>query len=275
MLLDPRAGEVVTGDADTEHNRIDVEFVKKRIGTSGNDTPRVIPSVCFYPAMHSPTTTQPTASFPSLSADCYLLDADETKTGPLQALVLDHLLLNEGTAYWVDAAGHARTDTLARLAPSGRMLNRIQVARGFTAYQHAALIDRVTELITPDTPLVVAPAIDMMYRDDDDGVDGERLLRAATATLTTRCRETDTPLIVTCYRHDAFSAPIAREVDETIQCKQTRFGPRFVGDEFDTLVYPCDGGFVQTTLAFWRQVLERRATVTSLTQPEVITHGAH
>lgn len=155
------------------------------------------------------------------------------------------------------------------------MLNRIQVARGFTAYQHAALIDRVTELITPDTPLVVAPAIDAMYRDDDYSVDGERLLRAAAATLTTRCRETDTPLTVTCYRHDAFSAPIAHEVDETIQCEQTRFGLRFVGDEFDTLVYPCDGGFVQTTLAFWRQVLERRATVTSLTQSGVITHGAH
>ena len=221
------------------------------------------------------TVTKPTPSFPSLSNECYLLDADDTATGPLQALVLDHLLLNEGTTYWVDAAGHARTDTLVRLAPSARMLTRIQVARGFTAYQHAALVDRVTEVITPDTPLVVAPAIDSMYRDDDYGVDGAAMLRNAVATLTTRCRETDTPLVVTYARRDAFSAPVSQHVDETIRCEQTRFGPRFVGEEFETLVYPYGDGFVQTTLAFWRQVLERRATVTSLTQPEVITHGAH
>ena len=221
------------------------------------------------------TATKPTPSFPSLSNECYVLDADDTVTGPLQALVLDHLLLNEGTAYWVDTTGHARTDTLARLAPSARMLNRIQVARGFTAYQHAALVYRVTELITPDTPLVVAPAIDAMYRDNDYGVDGAAMLRNAIATLTARCRETDTPLVVTCYCRDAFSEPVAQHIDETIRCEQTRFGPRFVGEEFETLVYPCGDGFVQTTLAFWRQVLERRATVTSPTQPEVLAHGAH
>jgi len=220
------------------------------------------------------TATKPTPSFPSLSNECYLLNAANTATGPLQALVLDHLLMSEGTAYWVDAAGHARTDTLARLAPSARMLNRIQVARGFTAYQHAALIENVTELTTPDTPLVVAPAIDAMYR-DDYGLDGAAMLRNTVATLTTRCRETDTPLVVTCYRRDAFSEPLAQHIDETIRCEQTRLGPRFVGDDFETLVYPCGDGFVQTTLAFWTHVLERRATVTSPTQPEVLAHGAH
>jgi hypothetical protein len=35
-------------------------------------------------------------------------------------------------------------------------------------------------------------------------------------------------------------------------------GPRFAGDEFETLVYPLDGGLVQTTLAFWKRVLVER-----------------
>jgi len=50
--------------------------------------------------------------------------------------VLDHLLLHDGPAFWVDANGHATTATLAQISPSQRLLDRIHVARGFTAYQH-------------------------------------------------------------------------------------------------------------------------------------------
>ena len=226
--------------------------------------------------MHPKPATQKTPTLPSLGTDTYLLDTGDSTTGPLQTLVLDHLLMNDGTAYWVDAAGHARTDTLARIAPSRRLLDRIQVARGFTAYQHVALLDRVVERITSETALVVAPAIDAMYRDDDSyGVDTAELLRTAVETLTNRCREYDIPLVVTCHRRDALSAPVARHVDETIQCETTRFGPRFVGDHFETLVYPVEDGFVQTTLAFWEHVLDWRATVTSPSQPEVTVRGSN
>jgi RecA/RadA recombinase len=225
--------------------------------------------------MRSKITTQTTPTLPSLDPESYLLDADNA-TGPLQTLVLDHLLLNDGTAYWVDAAGHARTDALTRLAPSTRLLDRMQVARGVTAYQHAALIDRVTELLTPETSLVVAPAIDAMYRDDDShGVDAERLLRDAVSTLTDCCRASDTPLVVTCQRRDELTAPVARHVDETIRCETTQFGPRFVGDGFETLVYPLGDGTVQTTLAFWEHVLARRATVTSTDRREVLARGSN
>ena len=37
-------------------------------------------------------------------------------------------------------------------------------------------------------------------------------------------------------------------------------GPRFVGDEFETLVYPVgDGSYYQTTFAYWREILATRA----------------
>ena len=83
--------------------------------------------------------------------------------------------------------------TLARIAPSQRLLNRIHVARGFTAYQHyGAVCDlptavnqsiqrSTTDTDTPDrqqlgrdddssphTPsLIVAPAVSEQYRADD------------------------------------------------------------------------------------------------------------
>ena len=252
------------------------DTTSSRIGKSGNGALRLIHRVYLYPSMSSQLATQKTPTLPSLGTDTYLLDTGDPTTGPLQALVLDHLLMNEGTAYWVDAAGHARTDTLACIAPSTRLLHRIQVARGFTAYQHAALIERVVERITSETALVVAPAIDAMYRDDDSyGVNTAELLRTAVETLTNRCREYDIPLVVTCHRRDALSAPVARHVDETIRCETTRFGPRFIGDGFETLVYPLGDDVVQTTLTFWEHVLERRATVTSPSQSEVIVRGSN
>ena len=42
-------------------------------------------------------------------------------------------------------------------------------------------------------------------------------------------------------------------------------GPRFVGGDFETLVYPvADGGYYQTTFAYWQQVLAARATQVGL-----------
>lgn len=220
--------------------------------------------------------TKQTPTLPSLDAECYLLETDDDTAGPLQSLVLDHLLLNTGAAYWVDAAGRARTDTLARIAPSDRLLDRIQVARGFTAYQHAALVDRVLEVLDEDTALVVAPSIDAMYRDGDTRrPDTDAMLEQSVSRLTTRCREYEVPLLLTCYRPDELSAPVARYVDETIRCESTRFGPRFVGGEFETLVYPVGDGHVQTTLAFWIQVLEHRLTVESPTPPGVAIRGSN
>src|SRR6056297_3510587 len=71
---------------------------------------------------------------PSLNDGITLLDINSGRGVPiLQSLVLDHLLLHDGPAFWVDADGHATTTTLAQIAPSQRLLNRIHVARGFTA----------------------------------------------------------------------------------------------------------------------------------------------
>lgn len=213
---------------------------------------------------------------PSLDTECYLLETTDDTTGSLQSLVLDHLLLKNGIAYWVDAAGHARTDALARIAPSDRLLDRIQVGRGFTAYQHASLIDRTLEVIDEDTALVVAPAIDAMYREHDfRGPDTEAMLEQSVSRLTTRCREYGVPLVLTCNQRRESSAPVARHVDETIRCETTRFGPRFIGDGFETLVSPVGDGHMQTTLAYWAQVLEHRQTVESPSRPEVAIRGSN
>jgi len=50
---------------------------------------------------------------PQLDDGITLLDVEGGRGVPiLQSLVLDHLLLHDGPAFWVDANGHATTTTL-------------------------------------------------------------------------------------------------------------------------------------------------------------------
>ncbi len=227
---------------------------------------------------------------PSLDDGITLLDVEGSRGVPiLQSLVLDHLLLHDGPAFWVDANGHATTTTLARIAPSQRLLNRIQVARGFTAYQHyGAVCDLTTavnqsiktstadigavgrgapicdENTSPHTPaLIVAPAIDAQYRADDTLCEthAETLQARALAKLSTYADGYDVPVLVTRSRRDEFTTAVATAADHHIECEQTRMGPRLLGEEFETLVYPVDDGtYYQTTFAYWRELLAARAT---------------
>ena len=221
-----------------------------------------------------------TPVLPTLEDRWYLLETDGRPTGPLGSLTLDHLLLHEGPVYWVDAAGHARSDALARLAPSERLLERVRVARGFTAHQHAALVDRVADLVDGETALLVLPAIDAMYRGDDlQGASAEAMLRTTVDRIAALRREHDLPVVTTCRQRDDLTAPVAERVETTLRCESTRFGPRFVGEDFETLVYDAGGGYVQTTLAFWRRVLEARtrqpaATAGPAAAPEVPARGS-
>ncbi|WP_312912782.1 hypothetical protein [Natronosalvus caseinilyticus] len=227
---------------------------------------------------------------PSLDDGITLLDIDGGRGVPiLQSLVLDHLLMHDGPAFWVDANGHATTTALAQISPSQRLLDRIHVARGFTAYQHygavcdlpKAVNQYVRQTTTTDagatnsrspgrddeptryTPsLIVAPAVDAQYRADDTlGETHAATLQARTlARLATYAEGYDVPILVTRTKPDEFTASVATAAEHHLECEQTQMGPRFVGDEFETLIYPVDGGaYYQTTFAYWRQLLGARA----------------
>ncbi|MDB9235901.1 hypothetical protein [Halorubrum ezzemoulense] len=231
---------------------------------------------------------------PSLNDGITLLDVEGGRGVPiLQSLVLDHLLLHDGPAFWVDANGHATTTTLAQITPSQRLLDRIHVARGFTAYQHYGAVDNLPTTVnqsiqkstavtstsgrqssahsedsSPHTPsLIVAPAVDIQYRSDDTlSEQHAEILQARTlARLATYADSYDVPVLVTRSTINEFTAPVATAANHHLECEQTRMGPRLVGDEFETLVYPVDdGAYYQTTFAYWRQLLATRATQVGL-----------
>jgi len=204
-------------------------------------------------------------TLPSLDPGIQLLDVggDAPATGSLQSLVLDHLLLEDGAALWVDANGHATTRPLARIAPSRRTLDRIRLARGFTAHQHYAIVDDLPgaiDALGADASLLVVPAFDARYREDDlPGTEGRALFLRALSIVAGIARERDLPVLVTRTAADEFAAPLSAAAHRTIAVEHTRFGPRFVGEDVETLVYPrAADGTVQTTLAYWAQVLRAR-----------------
>jgi len=201
---------------------------------------------------------------PDLDPGVTLLSvADGRGLAALHSLVLDHLLTADGDALWVDAEGYATTTSLARLAPSRRLLDRIRVARGFTPYGHHAALDDLADAAREDAPaLVVAPAVDARYRDPDGLTDAraETLLARGLARLARLARERDLPVLLTRTGDDDRGEAVARAADRRLRCEPTPLGPRFVGDDFETLVYPvADGAYQQTTLAYWRRVLDARA----------------
>ncbi|MFB6124920.1 MAG: hypothetical protein ABEJ59_03075 [Halanaeroarchaeum sp.] len=231
-----------------------------------------------------PTPTDAPPELPRLSPGVWLLETDRRDLASLHSLVIDHLLLAGGTGVWIDARGHGRTQLLRELAPSARLLDRIHIARGFTAFQHAAIVEAAAEELDDETAMVVAPAVESLYRDDDvRGVAPRELLLRSLARLARYAREHEVPVVLTRTGEDHLGRPVASLAGDVVSVERTRFGPRFVADAFETLVYPSTRGPVQTTLAFWERVLAARRPlypdVPGLGTTEVpvgeVGHGAH
>ena len=220
---------------------------------------------------------QEVPELPTLNGGIHLLETDSRTSGALQSLVLDHLLTHgEATeAVWVDSRGNGSAAPLARLAPSMWILNRVEIARGFTAFQHYSLLDDLIAQVESNTALVVLPELDWFYRSDDlHHGEGERMLSAGVALVEDLHERSDVPILVTQTASDGFSQPVRGMADEVIRCEVTQQGPRFIGEGFETLVYP-GNGYVQTTLAYWQRILARRhPEIEASTQPEVATVGA-
>ncbi|WP_336345968.1 hypothetical protein [Halalkalicoccus ordinarius] len=217
---------------------------------------------------------------PSLSGGVHLLESESVR-GPLQTLVLDHVLTNRGPAYWIDTHGHATTQPLARLAPDPQVLDRIRVARGFTTVQHYALTETLATVVDGTASLIVCPAVDGLYRDDGFREDERQaMLVRVLAMVSALAREYDLPVVLTRTQGDAFSEPVANAAGDVIECEQTRMGPRFCSSTFETLVYPLGNGQVQTTLSFWERILKARQPVYDTAQigpqsPEVPADGTY
>ena len=202
--------------------------------------------------------TQLTHELPTLDDRLHLLTANKRPKEVLQSLVIDHLLGRgaSSTAIWIDSHGNGSTHPFAQLAPNPRLLNRVKVARGFTAHQHYALLEDLETQVTSDTELIVIPELDWFYRNDDLYTnEGERMVSSGIALVEDLQERTGIPVLVTAMGRDALSEPIYETVAGRLLCQFTKLGPQFSGEGFETYIYPLENGLLQTTIAYWNQLL--------------------
>lgn len=191
---------------------------------------------------------------PTLRNGINLLDVPANGTGALQSLAMSHLITFGGEAVWVDSHNNASTHLMHRIAPQQEFLERINVARAFTAFQHYTLADNLPVDVARDTSLVVLPELNYLY-DHDNLMDGEGddMLEHVMTTLQEVVQRYQIPVLMT--THD--SSFIESYADTTIQCRITDMGVFFESANFRTLVYP-GNGYVQTTLELWRLIVEEQ-----------------
>lgn len=204
------------------------------------------------------------ADLPDLNDAVQLLEAANTDVRPaLHALTLDRVLLagasGESTATWVGTGRYAQTTSLHDIAPAPRVLDRVKIGRGFTAYQHHALIREAVNRLDATSVVLVAPAIDAPYRESDLAHEDARdMLLRALAHLARVPRQYNIPVLVTRTGDDEFGAAVSELAADTLTYRETQCGPRFEGSDHETLVYDVGDGWVQTTLAYWQHVLDSR-----------------
>ncbi len=190
---------------------------------------------------------------PSLCEGVNLLRPDKQKKEALASLVLDYLIRNKGKTVWIDSCNYASTHLMHRLTPDPRLLDKIEVARAFTPYQHFSLIENLIDKIDRDTSLVVAPVFDYLYSDSARW-EGKKMAMSAIEYIDDVVDQYNIPVLLT--ESGTYTSIIKDYIEETIECRTTSMGARFLGSNFETLVYPKNGG-IQTTLELWRLILEK------------------
>jgi hypothetical protein len=218
------------------------------------------------------------ADLPDLAPEVTLLESDADIRYPLQALTVDEVLLagasGESTATWVDTGQYAQTKPLHQLAPSPRVLDRINIARGFTPFQHHSLVRQAVDALDGTSILLVVPGVDVPYRSSDLPHERAKELEVRVLAQLARVpRQYNIPVLVTRHGDDELAAAVEELASTTLTYRETRCGPRFEGSSHETFVYDVGDGWVQTTLAYWNQVLESRRPLYASADADITTSG--
>ena len=191
------------------------------------------------------------ASVPRLDAGVTLLYGDERSTAH-HKLVLAELQAERGPVSWIDAGDTASTYALYECTTNQRLLEPISIARAWTAYQHHTLAQRTADRATASTQLIVAPNVDLLYRDDDVATaDGTWLLDSTLDTLTSVADRHDVTLLLTT---SGTSFPRLDIIDRELTAEATSEGAVYRGADPSGDLYRHHACW-QTTLPYWTELL--------------------
>ncbi|KAB1193929.1 hypothetical protein GJR96_10955 [Haloferax sp. MBLA0076] len=201
--------------------------------------------------------TDTPSACPRLEPGVMLLRRPREGRHALHRLVTAELARRDGSAYWVDSRNDAVTHALYEHAQSRRTLRGLRIARAFTAYQHHELVSSLPGRVSSRTALIVVPQLPALYRDPDVPAGEARTLFDSAVTILDALAESlSVPILVTAREgtDDQFSDVLANTADRTVECRDTREGVAFTGEDVQTLVYH-HRGYWQTTIPYWVELL--------------------
>jgi len=205
--------------------------------------------------MNHISQANPDANLPDVERGLTLLETPDPRSTALHQLALDTVQQADGVAYWVDARNTSSSYTLHEMAPHRRLLRRIRLARGFTAYQHFQIVRRVIKQASARTGCIILPNLASLYRDEDvPAHEAEPMLTGVLSALAEVAEVYEIRVLVTDAADDALTEMVAERVETAYECERTPMGYRFVGDDYETTVYWADG-YWQTTIPYWVDLL--------------------
>lgn len=188
---------------------------------------------------------------PRVDAGITVVRPPVRRRGAIHQLVISERIHRDGSAYWVDAGNAASSYSLYEVAPSAHLVDSINVARAFTAFQHLSLVQSLPAEIALQTELVVVPNIDILYEECDLPI-GERLemVESALAILEAVAESAGAAVICSVRGEGEVAEAVCSAADHQLEVEATGLGLSFTGDEFETHGYWCDGLW-QTTIPYW------------------------
>lgn len=180
------------------------------------------------------------------------------ETPVLQALTAKALAGKDAKAVWADVKNEASTYALAGQRPD--LLERVEVGRAFTPFQHHRLIHELEEFIYPDTELLVAPHFPLLYLEGSTNQwESEELFEESWKELKRLQKRHGLKVLVT-LPDSGSQLCLKVEVDseKVIEVEETSSGWKYSSENFETKAYRRTSKIFQTTMRLWEDVEGKR-----------------
>ena len=165
----------------------------------------------------------------------------ETETALAFPALIKNLAVNHDKILWIDSSNQAKTHFFESRP---ELLEKIYIARAFTALQHHQLCKNIEEY-----DLIVVPEIDKLYEESSlYSNEKDRLFKSMLEELTGK-------ILYSISTEIGFSA--VDRADNTIKVEQTDQGLKFSQKDRKTRIYADNTG-VQTTVPLYEEVKEER-----------------
>ena len=172
----------------------------------------------------------------------------------LQALTAKSLAGKQSKAVWADVKNEASTYALAGQKPS--LLEKVEIGRAFTPFQHHKLVHELEDFIDSDTEVLVVPHFPLLYLSGSTNEwESEELFEESWNEVKRLQKKYGLKVIVTVPNSESqLCLKVEADAGKVIEVEKTSSGWKYSSEDFDTRAYRKNSKIFQTTIRFWERV---------------------